>query len=200
MKAREFVVSQVRGRLLAREQEENMRLPSSGNMSQSGGNATGSQGGQSTTNAVFQFSTEGNDGPASRHGEPEPPTVSEGIYAATTVCKVWQTRHWYRECWQKDDQNSGNQQKNSGSRGSSRLGGGRHGGRGGGRHGKSGHKSCMANIGGALSMGDPDVMEWCLDSAATGNICNNLSQFTKIATIGDDLEMLCATGNTVSIN
>ncbi|EEY63263.1 uncharacterized protein PITG_15500 [Phytophthora infestans T30-4] len=32
MKAREFVVSQVRGRLLAREQEENMRLPSSGNM------------------------------------------------------------------------------------------------------------------------------------------------------------------------
>ncbi|KAF4029408.1 gag-polypeptide of LTR copia-type [Phytophthora infestans] len=61
MKAREFEVGQVRGRLLAREEEGNMRLPSSGNKSQSGGNATGSQGGKSTTNAVFQFSTGGND-------------------------------------------------------------------------------------------------------------------------------------------
>ncbi|KAF4128530.1 putative transposon Ty5-1 protein [Phytophthora infestans] len=58
----------------------------------------------------------------------------------------------------------------------------------------------MANIGGVLSMGGPDVVQWCLDSAATANICNDLSQFTNISAIGDGLEMLCATGNTVSIN
>ncbi|KAF4042936.1 gag-polypeptide of LTR copia-type [Phytophthora infestans] len=59
MKVREFEVGQIRGRLLASEQEENMRHS---NMSRSGGKATGSQGGQSTTNAVLQFSTGGNDG------------------------------------------------------------------------------------------------------------------------------------------
>ncbi|KAF4029409.1 hypothetical protein GN244_ATG18851 [Phytophthora infestans] len=108
--------------------------------------------------------------------------------------------HKYRECWQKDDQNSGNQQKSNGSRGPSSLGGGRRGGRGGGQHGKSGPKSFMANIGGVLSVGGPDVVEWCLDSAATASICNDLSQFTEISASGDGLEKLCANGNTVSIN
>ncbi|KAF4138646.1 hypothetical protein GN958_ATG12151 [Phytophthora infestans] len=101
MKAREFEAGQVRGRLLAREQEENMRLPSSGNMSQSGGNSTGSQGGQSTTNAVFQFSTGGNDGHGyyqhqGRESQSRRRSVKEAMQRRPCAM-CGKLGHWYRE-------------------------------------------------------------------------------------------------------
>ncbi|ETP36878.1 hypothetical protein F442_15252, partial [Phytophthora nicotianae P10297] len=114
----------------------------------------------------------------------EPESVKEAILRRPCA-KCGKLEHWYRDCWQKDDQNAGNQQKNNGGRWSSGQGGGRSGG----RQGKSGPKSLMANVGGVLSVGG-DVVEWCLDSAATASICNDLSQLTEISAIGKDLEML----------
>ncbi|KAE8991458.1 hypothetical protein PR002_g20843 [Phytophthora rubi] len=204
MKSRDLEVGKVRGRLLAREQEENMRLPSASNASRNASSDQASHGAQPVSNPVFQFSN-GPDRsiprPNQNGGKHWQNRNSTNARRHESVKEAMQRRpcskcgklgHCHRDCWQ----NSNNRPQHGGSRGGQT----KSGGKSGGRKEHSGPAMLVASFGGSHTQIQSDVAEWCLDSAATGNVCNDLSLFTSISTIGDGPEMLCASGNLVKIN
>ncbi|KAE8988917.1 hypothetical protein PR001_g21911, partial [Phytophthora rubi] len=203
-------VGRVRGRLLVREQEENMRGPQGSHNPmtfQAGNPSAPAHDGSRVLQLLNDHSpTRPHD---NRGGKPtgrrfpaqqgHRRSVRSGMdRRPCAICN--QLGHWYGECPRNNGQ-SHHRGRHSDHRNNGRGGRFRSGGRAGRQdQDATGPLELMVSMEAPSDCSVREGTEWCLDSGAQVNICSDLSCFTEVSTVCDGRVMRCANGSSVNVN